>query len=234
MWSELTTYAGKIFWNMNVKNHSNNKVVQMVGQMANFKCEEGCFSTKYSSSYAKPRIWWQMVDDSNGYLKSLAIKLFSITPHSVTCERTFSVLGFLYGRRRQSLSLNTVEMMAKIRYYLLLNMKDELNHFMSETTEAELVDLVERCGFFDDYEEEENDESFLNNSNVEPLEIPTHEVQVLIINKIVDFSNSVFIGGFEEVVNDDSSNDEDEGNENLEEELDFEIINEISPLLNMQ
>ena len=175
-----------------------------------------------------------MVNDSNGYLKSLAIKLFSITPHNVTCERTFSVLGFLYGRRRQSLSLNTVEMMAKIRYYLLLNMKDELNHFMSETTEAELVDLVERCGFFDDYEEEENDESFLNNSNVEPLEIPTHEVQVLIINRIVDLSNSVFIGEFEEVVNDDSSNDEDEGNENLEEELDFEIINEISPPLNMQ
>src|ERR1044071_2231317 len=130
---------------MNVKNHSNNKVAQMVGQMANFKCEEGCFSTKYSLSYAKPWIWWQMVDDSNGYLKSLAIKLFSITPHNVTCERTFSVLGFLYRRRRQSLSLNTVEMMAKIWYYLLLNMKDELNHFMSETTKAELVDLVERC-----------------------------------------------------------------------------------------
>src|ERR1043165_5965109 len=146
-----------------------------------------------------------MVNDSNGYLKSLTIKLFSITPYSVTCERTFLVLGFLYGRRRQSLSLNIVEMMAKIRYYLFLNIKDELNHFMSETTEAELVDLVKRYGFFDDYEEEENDESFLNNSNVEPLEIPTHEVQVLIINRIVDLSNSVFIGGFEEVVNDDSS-----------------------------
>src|ERR1044071_6203040 len=219
---------------MNIKNHSNNKVAQMVGQIANFKYEKGCFSTKYSLSYAKPRIWWQMVDDSNGYLKSLAIKLFSITPHSVTCERTFSVLGFLYGRRRQSLSLNTVEMMAKIRYYLLLNMKDELNHFMSETTEAELVDLVERCGFFDDYEEEENDESFLNNSNVEPLEILTHEVQVLIINRIVDLSNSIFIEGFKEVVNDDSSNDEDEGNENLKEELDFEIKNKISSPLNMQ
>ena len=125
-------------------------------------------------------------------------------------------------------------MIVKIQYYFLLNIKDELNHFMSETTEAELVDLVERCGLFDDYEEEENDESFLNNSNVEPLEIPTHEVQVLIINRIVDLSNSVFIGGFEEVVNDDSSNDEDEGNENLEEELDFEIINKISLPLNMQ
>src|ERR1044071_6291963 len=98
-------------------------------------------------------------------------------------------------------------------------MKDELNYFMSEIIEVELVDLVERCGFFDDYEEEENDKSFLNNSNIEPLEIPTYEVQVLIINRIVDLSNLVFIGGFEEVVNDDSSNDEDEGNENLEEEL---------------
>ena len=90
---------GKIFWNIHKKNYNNDKIVQMIGQMANFKCEEGCYSTKYSSSYAKLRIWWQIVNDYNVYLKSIAIKLFSITPHSVTCERTFSVLGFLYGKR---------------------------------------------------------------------------------------------------------------------------------------
>jgi len=85
---------------MHKKNYNNDKVAQIIGQIANFKCREGCYSTKYSSSYAKLRIWWQIVDDYNVYLKSVAIKLFSITPHSVTCERTFSVLGFLYGRRR--------------------------------------------------------------------------------------------------------------------------------------
>ena len=118
-------------------------------------------------------------------------------------------------------------MIAKIRYYLLLNIKEELNHSMSETTEAELEDFIEKCGFFDDCEEE-NKENFFNNSNVELLEIPSHEVQVLIVNNIVDMNNLVFIEEFEEEVNNDSSNEEDESDENLEEKLNFKIISKIS------
>lgn len=220
---------------MQRKNHHNDKVTQLIGQMANFKCKEGCYSTEYSSSYARPRVWWQMIDDSNVYLKSVAIKLFSIIPHSVTCERAFSILGFFYGRRRQSLSLNTLEMMAKVRYHLLSNIKEELNRSVSEIAEAELKNIIEKCGFFDDEDEiEENDENFFSNSNVEPLdpfEILTHEVQVLIINDIVDMNH--FIEGFEEVVVDDSLNEDGDDNESLEEELDFEIISKISPPLNM-
>ncbi len=66
-------------------------------------------------------------------------------------------------------------MMAKIRYYLFSNIKEELNHSMSETTEAELEDLIEKCGFFDDCEEE-NEENFFNNSNILLLEILLYEV----------------------------------------------------------
>src|ERR1043166_3001708 len=113
---------------MNKKNHSNEKVARMIGQMTNFKCKEGCFSTKYSSSYAKLKTWWQIVDDSNEYLKKLAIKLFSVVLHSVTYERTFSMLSFLYEKRRHSLNLNTIEMMSKVQYYLLMNIKEELDH----------------------------------------------------------------------------------------------------------
>ncbi|CAJ0841857.1 1346_t:CDS:2, partial [Entrophospora sp. SA101] len=68
IWPNLTKYAGEIFWNMNKKNHSNNKVAELIGQMANFKCSEGVFSIQYSSSYTRPRTWWQVIDDSNEYL----------------------------------------------------------------------------------------------------------------------------------------------------------------------
>src|ERR1043165_7948451 len=136
-----------------------------------------------------------MVDDYNGYLKKLAIKLFSVIPHSVICKRTFSILNFLYRKRRQSLNLNTIEMMSKIQYYLLMNIKQELGHFNKEKTKIELKDLIEKCGFFDDdldeNDENENDENY-ENSN-EELEIPVHEVQVLIINSVIDMSHSVFI-----------------------------------------
>jgi hypothetical protein len=56
----------------------------MIAQMANFKCNDGHYSSKNtSSSYLKPKVWWNMVDDPDDYLKSLSLKLFSITrvPH---------------------------------------------------------------------------------------------------------------------------------------------------------
>jgi hypothetical protein len=218
---------------MNKKNHSNKKVVYIIGQMANFKCGESYYSTKYSSSYIKPTIWWQMVDDPNDYLKSLALKLFSIIPHSVACERTFSMLGFLYGKRRQCLSVSTVEMIAKIRCYLLSDMKNELNHLKKEETESDLKILVQECGFFnddddDDDDDDENDDD-LNYNNVE---VPSHEVHVLIINDMINLSNLAFTGNFEEVMHhndrfDSSDNDDDDDEILEEEELDFEIIGQI-------
>ncbi|CAJ0763211.1 10156_t:CDS:2, partial [Entrophospora sp. SA101] len=42
-------------------------VAELIGQMANFKCSEGVFSIQYSSSYTRPRTWWQVIDDSNEY-----------------------------------------------------------------------------------------------------------------------------------------------------------------------
>ncbi|CAJ0650676.1 11907_t:CDS:2, partial [Entrophospora sp. SA101] len=117
-------------------------VAELIGQMANFKCSEGVFSIQYSSSYTRPRTWWQVIDDSNEYVKSLAIKIFSITPHNAACERAFSALGFLYGKRRQCLSLSTIEDMAKIRYYLYSNIKNELNYESKERSEEELRSLM--------------------------------------------------------------------------------------------
>ena len=58
-----------------------------------------------------------MINDPDDYLRSLSLKLFSITPHSVASERAFLMLGFLYGKRRQRLSLSTIEMIAKISFF---------------------------------------------------------------------------------------------------------------------
>src|SRR6266540_6140929 len=112
-----------------------------------------------------------MINDSNDYLKSLAIKLLSITSHSVTCERTFSMLRFLYGKRRQSLNLSTIEMMVKIRYYLFSNIKKELNYSIKET-ENDLKIFLDKCGFFNkDEKNKVNNNNFFNNNNEELLEI---------------------------------------------------------------
>lgn len=203
----------------------------MVAQMANFKCGEGHYSTKYVSSYIKPKIWWSMIDDPDDYLKSLSLKLFSITPHSVASERAFSMLGFLYGKRRQRLSLSTIEMIARIRFFLLSNSSNELNHSREDVSETELKTLIKECGFFDDDGEEDDDD--LDDEDYSDLDIPpSHEVHVLIINDMIDLNNYVFTEELEGEHN--NASDDDEVSDILDEELDFELIDKISAPANME
>ena len=228
-WTTLTNYAGKIFWSMSKKNRSNDKVARMISQMANFKCNEGHYMTEYVSSYVKPKIWWNMIDDPEDYLKSLSLKLFSITPHSVASERVFSMLGFLYGTRRQRLSLSTIEMIAKIRSFLLSNSSNELNHLRENFSEAELKTLIKECGFFEDDEEEEEEDDFDDEdySNLDINIPPSHEVYVLIVNDIIDLNNHVFTG--EQSEHNYNASDSDDVDE-VSEELDYELINRISAI----
>jgi hypothetical protein len=203
----------------------------MVAQMANFKCSEGYYSTKYVSSYIKLKIWWSMVDDSDNYLKSLSLKLFSITPHSVASERAFSMLGFLYGKRRQRLSLSTIERIARIRFFLLSNSSNELNHLREDVSETELKMLIKECGFFDDDGEEDDDD--LDDEDYSDLDIlPSHEVHVLIINNMIDLNNHVFTEELEGEHN--NASDDDEVSDILDKELDFELIDKISAPANME
>ena len=217
---------------MSKKNQNNNNVNYLIGQISNFKCEETYYSTKYSSSYFSPKTWWKMVEDPNDFLKSLALKLFSITPHSAACERAFSMLGFLYGKRRQCLNISTIEMLAKIRYYLISNMRNELNHSTNEEFELEV--LIQECGFFnedeeiDDLADENYDDTYYNDSEL----LSSREVYVLIVNDVIDLNNSVFTGDSTgEMHNDSSDNDEFSGEE--EEKLDIESLAKISAPPNM-
>jgi hypothetical protein len=230
VWTNLTEYAGKVFWNMSKKNHYNKKVLELIGQMANFKCKEGYYSASYTPSHANPKIWWQVIENSNDHLKNLAIKIFSITPHSASCERVFSTLGFLYGKRRQCLSLTTIELIAKVRHYLLSNIKNELNFKTKNKTEAEMETLIKECGLFSEENEDEDDiddnNIFDNNElvNEEELVIPTNEVYILIINDMVNINHTVFTGESEENILENDSENEDES----EEEFDISKINNIS------
>jgi hypothetical protein len=217
---------------MSKKNHSNDKVARMIAQMANFKCNDGHYSSKNtSSSYLKPKVWWNMVDDPNDYLKSLSLKLFLIILHSVASERAFSMLGFLYRKRRQRLSLSMIEMIAKIRFFLLSNSSNKLNHLRKGVSETELKMLIKECGLFNDDEEDDNDYDD-DDDDYNVLDIPPlHKVYVLIINDMIDLNNHIFIGESEGEHN--SASDDDEVSEALDEELDFEIINRILAPANM-
>lgn len=60
--------------------------------------------------------WWSMVKDQThgGCLQKIALRLLSITPHSVLPERLFSILDWQHSKRRNRLSPFTLESIAKI------------------------------------------------------------------------------------------------------------------------
>jgi hypothetical protein len=61
--------------------------------------------------------WWaSMPDAAADVLKALATLLYSICPHAADPERLFSQLGFYEGQRRSGLAVDTLGMMATIKF----------------------------------------------------------------------------------------------------------------------
>ena len=86
-----------------MKNFGHNDTKKLIANMANFKCEEGIYKLEYCDEYHSPRTWWQVVDKDTNLLRKIALKLFAIVPHSASCERVFSGLGWFCANRRQNL-----------------------------------------------------------------------------------------------------------------------------------
>ena len=85
--------------------------------MLNYKAEQGTYNIPFIKTLVTPRTQWMSCKDQPPHLKDLALKMFAITPHSASCERMFSVLGQLYGKRRTNLDIDTIKSMAKIHHF---------------------------------------------------------------------------------------------------------------------
>ena len=138
--------------------------------------------------------------------------IFSITPHSAGCERIFSTLGWLYGKRRQRLGLSKVEAMAKIRSFYISNVRTELAYVSQKHTEDEICEMI-NDSIFSQFEEV--DEQINNETTPETLEIPNHEVRVLIIDEFFNLRKVVKeLDGENSDVNSSNSEIDDSGSSN--------------------
>ncbi|CAG8711386.1 ribonuclease H-like domain-containing protein [Rhizophagus irregularis DAOM 181602=DAOM 197198] len=166
----------------------------------NYELKRSPYNQDFDNSIETPMSWWYSIKDKYNHLEELAIMIFSITPHSAGCERIFSTLGWLYGKRRQHLGLSTIESMAKIRSYYLSNMKNELSYISQQCTNEELYEMINNSTFL---QFEEEDDEVDNVTNPSALEIPNHEVQVLIIESFFNLKDTVKC-----LDNDDENSDE--------------------------
>ena len=112
--------------------------------------------------------------------------IFSITPHSASCERLFSSLGWMFGKKRTNLNVQTIESMAKI-YHHTLSTHDQksLNHIgtISNDDIKQMLDNVfEEGDLFN--EDDDNDE----------LIPDEHEEETADINETLDVDNRIELG----------------------------------------
>jgi hypothetical protein len=165
----------------------------LISQLSEFKERNSPYGVGYDCRVSKPLTWWNLIEDKYENLQLLAKKIFSIVPHSASCERVFSALGWFYGKKRQRLGINNLESLSKIRHYNLTNMRDELSYSVRNKTDDELVKMIEKSYLLNDASDEEDiEDTEISDDESDYLVIPDHEVIVLIINDVVDLNHQSF------------------------------------------
>ena len=94
--------------------HSKSSGLEFNSQLRAYLDRRPPYKKMYSPDYDNPYNWWNSIIDGRSSLSRLAMVIFSITPHSASCERLFSSLGWIIGKRRTNLDIKTIETMAKI------------------------------------------------------------------------------------------------------------------------
>ena len=72
----------------------------LLTQLRSYYKYKAPYDMAYTDNYDIPELWWSTCRQPKNYIQELALKLFAITPHQAACERVFSVLDWMIGKRR--------------------------------------------------------------------------------------------------------------------------------------
>ncbi|CAJ0834049.1 15461_t:CDS:2, partial [Entrophospora sp. SA101] len=163
------------------------KLDLLKAQLRQYACNETPYNETYVTNIDTPLHWWKTCGDGTkhnpGVLSTLAIKLFSVRPHSASCECIWSCCGFL-----------------------ISNAKQELQYYGVDLTEEELLGVFQEAALV----AETNDdlEEFVDlpdDSNIE------YEDQQLLLDDLMDLTNPEF--GNEDKDSNSEENDENDDND---------------------
>ena len=177
--------------------HDEDSCGKLLSQLRKYKMKRAPFNLPYNPKSDNPVIWWETAQDAedNLELQTLALRLFAITPHSASCERSFSILGWFYGQRRTRLATDQAEGMCKMHTYYITDAKHELPYYAVNISEdqlhAQMINSIMEIG--DESEEvTEADFDIFNGENVVNPEIDITRVYSLDITREVNFENQIF------------------------------------------
>ena len=170
-----------------------------------------------------PITWWSSMEDNfskeKDYLVQLALKLYSVTPHAAGCERVWSSLGWLYGKRRNRLELNKIENMYKLASYYHAHAKQELPYYSIGKSSEEVCDVIidAHLNLDDDLIEIIDNVYDIDNTKI------NDEEEDLVISKVLNLDAEVFIESLDEVIEDSEILEEDiQSVDEPENEVEFE------------
>ncbi|CAG8628466.1 16073_t:CDS:2 [Rhizophagus irregularis] len=211
LFRDLLMIADEIFMKMG-KNKAERK--ELMHQMKQYRIREKPFDIEMGDTET-PYTWWFSIEDSfpkdEDYLVQLALKLFSVTPHAAGCERVWSSLGWIYGKRRTRLGLNKVENMYKLSAYYHANVKKELPYYGIEKSTEEIHQILIDAHLNPDQDLLELEDELLDYYNNEE-EIVIGEEEELNIDNILDLD--AFVDTLGDIIEDSIDSVEDEIQDN--------------------
>lgn len=132
----------------------------MLEQLREYKLNNYPYNAPFNLEKGSAINWWYTCESEGGYdyLQELAIKIFSIIPHSASCERSFSTLGWYFCKTRQRLNITTLEDMIKLHSYYTSHTKSELQLVGQRVSGNELKKMVSDANLWSD--EDDSDFEF--------------------------------------------------------------------------
>jgi hypothetical protein len=223
--SEVFTKVGNIWKKMG---HNRNSCAELISEIRNYILLTPPYNAPYICGSDTPLKWWNTCFSLNNQLQTLAIKLFSITPHAASCERIWSSVSWIYGKRRTQLSFETIESLTKVYRFYMGNTKQELLNYHQHQVindDEEIIQMVNES-LAESYEEvtlEDDEEQILSSLRSPDTTINTNEEEVLDISLEFNLQPIVLI----EYVDVSQFNNESE-NESEIEDFDMDsLVNEV-------
>ena len=68
-----------------------NTCKQLISQLMRYTTNVVPYNMPYDNDSGSSLMWWLTCEDRYNHLQSIAIKIFSVTPHSAGCERIFLI-----------------------------------------------------------------------------------------------------------------------------------------------
>ena len=205
------------------------EVRKLCSQLKKYKDREEPFDIPFSYEDDDAITWWECMECEPNYIQNVAIYVLSICPNSASCERGFSTLGWLTGKRRQRLSVERLESMTKLISYYRSNAPKELSFYgktkQKKLSSFEIMETV-RLALAEPLEEESDPVSRERRTTTGEI-IPEDNVRVIIeplwIENIVNLSNERIVASLGEVpIDDEESVIEPDDNVLNEQDIDPE------------